>query len=478
MTLTLSCAPPLSPVIAILGRANVGKSTLFNRLTNRRDALAWDMPGVTRDRQYGQGNLNGWPFIVIDTGGIGEASGGLNDLMMSQVEHAISEANIIYMMVDAKSGLTAGEEDIVQKLRVQGKNVILVVNKIDGVDENSAVSDFYKLGVEKVFPIAAVHGRGVKTLLQNTFPHCENAPPVTLDETEAKNSGIKIAIVGRPNVGKSTLVNRLLGENRVVVFDEPGTTRDSIYIPLLRDAEHYILIDTAGVRRKSRVTEPVEKFSVIKTFQAIQDANVVILVFDAREGLNDQELTLLSFIIEAGRGVIIAANKWDGMRLEAKDAVKKDLIYRLRFAKWAKVHFISALYGSGVGDLFPAIQAVYRSATQVLTSSNLTKYLQNFVEKHTPPLSQGRRIKLRYAHCGGHNPPIIVIHGNQTEALSDTYKRYLAKSFSKVLGLEGTPLQIICKTSDNPYKGKINRLTPRQMKKRQRLMKHAKKSKK
>lgn len=464
-------------MIAIVGRPNVGKSTLFNELTRTRNALVVDLPGVTRDRQYGEGRVSDRPFIVIDTGGLAEKDNAVLSLMAEQSWQAVNEADIVLFMVDARSGLTNGDEIIAKELRKRSKPVQLVINKIDGLNSEVAFLDFYQLGLGgEPIAIAASHGRGVHSLIEQVL---EKFPmEATLEDNEEFNSqGIKISIVGRPNVGKSTLVNRMLGEERVLVFDEPGTTRDSIYIPFERHQQKYTLIDTAGVRKKARVHETVEKFSVIKTLQAIEVSNVCILIMDAREGITDQDLGLIGFIIEAGRSLVIAFNKWDNLPIEQRNSIKKELEYRLSFANFAKVHFISALHGTGVGNLFTSIQKAYTSATKELSTGKLTKILEKTQLEHAPPMVHGRRIKLRYAHAGGHNPPIIVIHGNQTEHIPETYRRYLINSFRKHLKLEGTPIRIEFKTSENPYAGRKNTLTPRQAYKRKRLIDFHKKKK-
>ncbi|RRJ83428.1 ribosome biogenesis GTPase Der [Aestuariirhabdus litorea] len=461
------------PVIALVGRPNVGKSTLFNRLTRTRDALVADFAGLTRDRKYGEGRMGERPFIVIDTGGISGDETGIDTVMAEQSLLAIEEADVVLFMVDGRDGRTASEEMIAQHLRTRQKKSYLVVNKIDSVDADSAASDFYALGMEHLYMIAAAHGRGVKQMVDEVlagFPLAEEA------SEEAVDGGIKIGIVGRPNVGKSTLVNRLLGEERVVVYDHAGTTRDSIYIPYTRHDKPYTLIDTAGVRKRGRINESVEKFSVIKTLQAIQDANVVVLVLDAREGLVDQDMHLLGFIIETGRALVIAFNKWDGMSQDEKREIKETLERRLVFADFARIHFISALHGTGVGHLYESIEEAYECATQRWSASRLTQLLEDAVSDHQPPLVRGRRIKLRYAHMGGSNPPIIVIHGNQTEEVPNAYKRYLENTFRRVLKLVGTPMRFEFRTGDNPFEGRKNKLTQRQISKKKRLMEHIKKA--
>ncbi|HEX6591090.1 MAG TPA: ribosome biogenesis GTPase Der [Moraxellaceae bacterium] len=461
----------MKPVIALVGRPNVGKSTLFNQLTKSRDALVADLPGLTRDRKYGDARVEDKSFIVIDTGGIGEGEKGIDAYMAEQSRLAIHEATIVLFLVDARAGLTGADQEIAAELRSLNKRVHLVVNKIDGVQEEAAMADFHRLGMGEIFGIAASHGRGVAQMMLNVLADC---PP---DEEEAPitETGIKIAIVGRPNVGKSTLVNRLLGEERVVVFDMPGTTRDSIYIPFERRDRKYTLIDTAGVRRRGRVDEGVEKFSVIKTLQAIKDAHVVVLVLDAREGIVDQDLHMLGFVLQSGRALVVAINKWDGMSDYDRELVRKDIDRRLDFIPWARVHLISAMHGTGVGDLYPSVEKAYASATIKVATNRLTQILQDAVEQHQPPLVGGRRIKLRYAHMGGQNPPLVVIHGNQTAAVPNAYKRYLENIYRKVLRIEGTPIGIEFKTGDNPFKDRVNALSPAQLERRRREVQSHKK---
>lgn len=463
------------PVVAIVGRPNVGKSTLFNQLTKSREALVVDLPGVTRDRQYGEGKVGDRPFIVIDTGGLGSKEAELDILTEDQSWQAVVEADIVLFVVDARGGLMPADKTIAQQLRIKEKAVYCVVNKTDGLNEDIALADFYALGLGNPMPIAASQGRGLVALINHIFLPF---PPLAENQSiNPEESGIKIAIAGRPNVGKSTLVNRLLGEDRVIVFDQPGTTRDSIYIPLERAAKKYTIIDTAGVRRRARVSELVEKFSVVKTLQAIEDCNVVILVLDAKQGVTDQDLGLLGFVLETGRSLVIAINKWDGLESEHREDVKKTLSYRLKFADFAKVHYISALHGSGVGNLFDSVQEAFQSAIKEISTAEVNRVLEVAVTQHPPPMFQGRRIKLRYAHTGGHRPPLIIIHGNQTEQVPESYKRYLINTFRKHLKIVGTPIRIEFKTSANPFAGRRNTLTPRQIYKRQRLMRFAKKKK-
>ena len=455
----------MQPVIALVGRPNVGKSTLFNRLTRSRDALVADQPGLTRDRQFGDGKLGDKPYIVVDTGGLSGENEALDSLMASQSWLAVEQADIVLFLVDAQAGLMPDDQQIGERLRQSGKPVFLVVNKADGKDADLVSAEFHALGLGQPHAIAASQGRGVKALMNTVL--------ATLPEAEAQSdeapAGIKVAIIGRPNVGKSTLVNRILGEERVLAYDMPGTTRDSLYLPFERDGQAYVLIDTAGVRRRSRVREAVEKFSVIKTLQAIKDAHVVLMLLDAHQGISEQDASLLGFVLESGRALVLAVNKWDGLEQEQRDWVRRELEVKLPFLGFAEVHFISALHGTNVGHLFASIITAYESATRTLSTSGLTRLLHDLVEAHPPPLVRGRRIKLRFAHQGGQNPPVIVIHGNQTAAVPDSYRRYLINGFQKHLGLEGTPVQVELRSGDNPFAGKKNKLTARQVQKRQRL---------
>lgn len=464
------------PAIALVGRPNVGKSTLFNQLTRSRDALVADFAGLTRDRKYGEGRSGDHAFIVIDTGGVTGDESGIDAVMAEQSLLAIAEADVVLLMVDAKDGLNPIDEQLVRYLRQQGRDFHLVVNKIDGRDADVASSEFHALGVAHMHTIAASHGRGVRQLVEDVL--IEYPPLEPDDDAELDNSSTRVAVVGRPNVGKSTLVNRILGEDRVVVYDQPGTTRDSIYIDFERDSEPYTLIDTAGVRRRKNVRETVEKFSIIKTLKAIDDAHVVVLLVDGQEGLVDQDLHLLGHCIEAGRALVLAVNKWDGLDPDQRQWIKVELERRLGFVDFADTHFISALHGSGVGKLFGSIDAAFAAAMQPMGTSRLTRILEDALADHAPPMINGRRIKLRYAHAGGRNPPRVVVHGNQTERVPDSYRRYLEKTFSRVLELTGTPLRVEFRSSDNPYSGQRQKLTQRQINRKRRLMSHVKQAKK
>ena len=461
------------PVIALVGRPNVGKSTLFNRLTRTRDALVAAVPGLTRDRKYGDGKVGDRPFIVIDTGGLTGETDDLEGLMEQQSWQAVEEADLVFFMVDGRDGLTPGDDRIATALRRTGKSLLLVVNKTDGVDADTVMADFFSLGMGEPYPIAAVHGRGVTALMGAAM---QQLPEVSDDSIESSDDDrIRVAVVGRPNVGKSTLINRMMGEERVLAFDMPGTTRDSIFIPFERDDTAYTLIDTAGVRRRARVSEAIEKFSVIKTLQAIDAANVVLLLLDAQQEISEQDASLAGYIAEKGRALILVVNKWDGLDGYDRSTIVDQLDRRLPFLDYATTCYISALHGSGVGDLFPEIESAYASAMRELPTPALTSILEKIVQEHQPPLVRGRRIKLRYAHQGGRNPPLIVIHGNQTERVPATYKRYLASAFRKAMKLTGTPIRIEFKTGSNPYKGRKNKLTGRQIKRKSRLMRHVKK---
>jgi GTP-binding protein len=462
------------PVVALVGRPNVGKSTLFNRLTQSREALVADFPGLTRDRRYGEARVEERRFLVIDTGGITGQETGIDAAMAAQSFRAIAEADAIFFLVDCHDGLTAVDEEIAARLRQGTVPVYLVANKVDGTNPDLVLGDFHRLGFSRVYPVTATGGRGIRTLLAALV--AELPPPEPPPPTRPPGAGdsIRVAVVGRPNVGKSTLVNRLLGEDRVVVYDQPGTTRDSIYIDYVRDGVRYTLIDTAGVRRRKSVELAVEKFSIVKTLQAIDDAQVTILLVDASEGLVDQDLHLLGYCLEAGRALVLAVNKWDGLPPERREWLRRELERRLRFADFVDVHFISALHGSGVGGLYPSLQRAHRAATDQYGTARLTRILHDAVATHPPPMVRGRRIKPRFAHLGGRNPPLVVIHGTQVEQLPNQYLRYLEKAFRRGLDLHGTPVRIELKSPVNPYAGRKNELTPRQIARKRRAMAHYK----
>ncbi|MFV8833524.1 ribosome biogenesis GTPase Der [Aquisalimonas sp. APHAB1-3] len=470
----------MDPVIALVGRPNVGKSTLFNHLTRSRDALVADFPGLTRDRQYGRARVGRQPFVVIDTGGLGDDPEGVEAGMHKQAMQAIEEADGVVFLVDGRAGITPGDQDVAARLRRAGKPVVLAVNKTEGLDPGVAGAEFHALGLGTPAPIAAAHGHGIKALLEAVLG---GVPRERLEGDSAtvvpeEGSGTRVAVLGRPNVGKSTLINRLLGEERVLVYDAPGTTRDSIEVPFEKDGRHYTLIDTAGVRRRSRVQESVEKFSVVKTLAAIDAAHVVIIVLDARGRVTEQDAHLVGHAIEAGRGLVIAVNKWDGLTDHDKDDVRRLLRVKLGFLEFAEIHFISALHGTGVGLLLEAVDQAHEAGNRDLSTGRLTQVLEDAVDRHPPPLVRGRRIKLRYAHQGGRNPPVIVVHGNQAERTPRDYRRYLANTFRDVLKLQGTPVRLEFKTTGNPFEGRRNTLSERQQQRRDRMIRHIKKSEK
>ena len=459
----------MKPVIALVGRPNVGKSTLFNALTQTRDALVADFPGLTRDRKYGHGAYDNSQFIVIDTGGLSGDSEQLDQQMAAQTRYAVDESSVVLFLVDARDGLTTADENIASQLRRSGKKVFLVVNKTDGTNADVIASEFYALGLGDPIKISAAHNRGIKSLLEEVL-----APFAEEQAEPDQEHGIKVAFVGRPNVGKSTLVNRVLGEDRVVVFDLPGTTRDSIYIPFERDNKRYTLIDTAGVRRRRSVNEAVEKFSVIKTMQAVEESHVVVMMMDAQKEIADQDLHLIGFILEAGRALVLVINKWDGLEDYQRARIKADVDQQLSFIRFAEIYYISALHGSNVGKLYAAINRAYESATRNLTTARLTRILEQAIAAHPPPLIRGRRLKLRYAHQGGVNPPRIVVHGSQTEQVPASYQRYLINYFTDALNAVGTPVKIEFKTGANPFADRKNKLSKRQEFRRARMIQHIK----
>jgi GTP-binding protein len=434
------------PVIALVGRPNVGKSTLFNVLTGTRDAIVADVPGLTRDRQYGFGRVGPVPYIVIDTGGLVESPVGIEAQMRAQTERAIAEADRLVFIADARAGLSPQDHFVTRELRRSGKPVTLVLNKAEGLDEDVIAADFHALGFGMPLAIAASHGQGCETLMEQVLAGLEPQPG-----EHNEFGAIRIAIIGRPNVGKSTLVNRLIGDERVIASDQPGTTRDSIMVPFERDGRSFMLIDTAGVRRRSRVEDVVERFSVAKTLQAIDEAHVVIMVLDAHDNVAEQDASVLGIALQRGRALIIAINKWDGIEQEKRDEIQRQLGLKLDFVPFAPLHFISARHGTGVGELMQSTVRAYESAFKTMPTRDLTKTLEHALTVHQPPMVNGRRIKLRYAHQGGRNPPRIIIHGNQTNAVPDAYTRYLANVFRKHFDLYATPVFVEYRTDSNPF---------------------------
>ncbi len=441
----------MKPVIALIGRPNVGKSTLFNRLTRSRDALVADLPGLTRDRHYGEGRIGERPFLVIDTGGFEPvAKEGILHEMAKQTRQAVAEADVVVFLVDGRQGLTPHDKTITDFLRKSGRQVMLVVNKSEGMKYTSVTADFYELGLGDPYVISAAHGDGVADLVEQALDLATEGRKEEDEEAPAAK-GIRIAIVGRPNVGKSTMVNTLLGEERVIAFDMPGTTRDSIEIPFERNGKHYSLIDTAGIRRKGKVFEAIEKFSVVKTLQSISEANVVLLLLDAQQDISEQDAHIAGFVLEAGRALVIGVNKWDGLTSDQRDHIKREIDRKLGFLAFAKLHFISALKATGIAPLMKSIDAAYAAAMAKLPTPQLTRALQEAIDHQQPRRKGSVRPKLRYAHQGGQNPPVIVIHGNALEAIDANYKRYLEKHFRESFSLTGTPLRIELRSGKNPF---------------------------
>ncbi len=438
------------PTIVLVGRPNVGKSTLFNRLTKSRDALVADLPGLTRDRHYGRGIGASKPYLVIDTGGFEPtAESGILKEMARQTLLAIDEADVVIFLVDGRAGITPQEYIIADKLRKAQRPVLLAVNKTEGMQKAIVSADFHELGLGEPLSISSAHGEGVKDLIELAL---ENFPEPQEDEAiQNRNKVPRVAIVGRPNVGKSTLVNALLGEERVIAFDEPGTTRDSIEIDLEKNGKHYVIIDTAGVRKRGKVFESIEKFSVVKTMQAIEDANVAILVVDAQEGITEQDAHVAAYILDAGRALVVAINKWDGLKEDERDWIKREIDRKLQFLDFAKFHYISALRKKGLPELFASVDGAFKAAFAKLATPQLTRVLIDAIAQHQPPVSKGIRPKLRYAHQGGMNPPIVVIHGNHVDGVKDSYKRFLEGVFRKTFQLTGTPLRVQFKQGDNPF---------------------------
>lgn len=442
----------MKPVIALVGRPNVGKSTLFNRLTRSRDALVADMPGLTRDRHYGEGRMGDRQFLVIDTGGFEPVvKEGIVHRMAQQTQQAVAEADVVVFIVDGRQGLTPHDKSITEFLRRSGRPVVLAVNKAEGMRYSVVASEFYELGLGDPRVISSAHGDGVARMLEETVDMALEQAVELEDGQENPDHGIKIAVVGRPNVGKSTLVNALLGEERVIAFDMPGTTRDAIEIPFERNGKPYTLIDTAGIRRRGKVFETIEKFSVIKALKSISDANVVILLLDAREGVSEQDAHIAGFVLESGRALVVGVNKWDSLDRDNRDQIKRDLDRKLYFLSFAKFHYISALKNTGVGPLMGSVDSAYAAATANLTTPKLTRALKEAVLHQQPQRKGAVRPKMRYAHQGGQNPPVIVIHGSAVDSVGPTYKRYLEKYFRDAFSLTGTPLRIEFRSGKNPF---------------------------
>ncbi len=461
------------PVIALVGRPNVGKSTLFNFLTRSRDALVADVPGLTRDRQFGFGRVGPRPYVLVDTGGLSGNADGIDGAVARQTLRAIEEADGVVFLVDARAGLNPADEAIAERIRRTGIPTWVAVNKAEGMDGDLAATDFHRLGLGDPHAISSAHGDHVADLIELVLEGVGG--PDEDRPADVPDDGIRIAIIGRPNVGKSTLVNRLIGDDRMLTFDEPGTTRDSIEVPFDHDGTRYTLIDTAGVRRRARIEEKIEKFSVIKALQAIDRAHVAVLVVDARTGVVEQDASLVGLALERGRAVVIAVNKWDGLTTERRDEVRNEISLKLPFLEFARFHYVSALHGSGLTELLHSIEEAWRACTRDLATPELTRSLERAVEQHQPPLVNGRRIKLRYAHQGGRNPPVIVIHGNQTQSVPDSYRRFLVNRFRDDFDLYGAPVRIEFRSGRNPFAGRRNPLTPRQLAKRKRMLKHVKK---
>ncbi|MFN7836314.1 MAG: ribosome biogenesis GTPase Der [Burkholderiaceae bacterium] len=437
----------MKPVIALVGRPNVGKSTLFNRLTRSRDALVANLSGLTRDRHYGIGRIGTKPYLVVDTGGLEPvAKEGIYAQMARQSRQAVVEADLVLFIVDGRQGITAQDQTIADELRKSQRRVVVVVNKAEGQAQALAVAEFHELGLGEPRAISASHGDGVNELMELV---CADLPETI--ETENDEHMLKVAIVGRPNVGKSTLVNTLLGEERVIAFDMPGTTRDSIFIDFERNGRPYTLIDTAGLRKRGKVFEAVEKFSVIKTLQAIESANVVVLMLDAHQDISEQDASIAGFIVEAGRSLVLACNKWDGLDEYRRNRIKQEIDRRLVFLSYARLHFISALENNGISALMRSVEEAHAAAFAKLSTPKLTRLIRAAADEQPPPRKGIFRPKLRYAHQGGQNPPVVIVHGNALDAISDTYKRYLETRIRKVFKLAGTPLRVDFKNSTNPY---------------------------
>jgi len=461
------------PLVALVGRPNVGKSTLFNALTRTRDALVHDAPGVTRDRNYGVCRLDPeHPFVLVDTGGIGGDELGLAGATARQSRAAATEADLVLFVVDGREGASSLDDAILAWLRKVDTPVFLVVNKVDGIDEQAARNEFARYGIANVFPVSSAHRQGLDTLLHSVLEGLPGDGDTEVPDEDPER--IRIAFVGRPNVGKSTLVNRILGEERMIASDVPGTTRDSIAVDLERDGRKYRLVDTAGLRRKSKVEEVVEKFSIVKTLQAIERCEVAVILLDAGEGVTDQDASVLGAVLDAGRALVIAVNKWDNQSDYQRKQTEGLLSRKLAFVDWAEAVRISALHGSGLRELFRAIHRAHASATREFGTSEVTRALEDAVEAHPPPASSGNAAKLRFAHPGGENPPTFVVHGTRLRTLPESYRRYLENFFRKRFKLVGTPVRFVLKEGENPYKDRKNVLTDRQVERRRRLMRHVK----
>ena len=461
------------PLVALVGRPNVGKSTLFNALTRTRDALVHDAPGVTRDRNYGVCRLEPErPFVLVDTGGIGGSEEGLAGATARQSRAAAEEADLVLFVVDGREGPSALDDSLLAWLRKVDTPVFLVVNKVDGIDEQAARNEFARYGIGEVFPVSSAHRQGLDALLRSMLGALpEDGDAEVLDDDPGR---IRIAFVGRPNVGKSTLVNRILGEERMIASEVPGTTRDSIAVDLERDGRKYRLVDTAGIRRKSKVEEVVEKFSIVKTLQAIEHCEVAVILLDAGEGVTEQDASVLGAVLDAGRALVIAINKWDNQSDYQRKQTEGLLTRKLAFVEWAEAVRISALHGSGLRELFRAIHRAHASAMREFSTSDVTRALEAAVEAHPPPAARGHAAKLRFAHPGGENPPTFVVHGNRLRTLPDSYRRYLENFFRKRFKLVGTPVRFVFKEGENPYKDRRNVLTERQVERRRRLIRHVK----
>ena len=461
------------PAVALVGRPNVGKSTLFNQLTESRDALVADYPGLTRDRRYGFGNFEGQPFIVIDTGGLGDSTGELESLAAEQAQVAMEEADSVIFVVNHREGLTAADQDIADQLRSSNKLVTIAVNKSEGLASELAEAEFYALGLGSPIGIAALHGRRLADLMREVLvPFEVNKESIGPDSDSKGSDKPHLAVIGRPNVGKSTFINRLLGTDRMVTSSQPGTTRDSVLVPCERGGREFVLVDTAGIRRRAKVNDSIEKFSIVQSLKAIENSGVAMFLIDAREGVTEQDLSLIGLIIERGCALTIGINKWDGVATSHRRQVEAEVDRKLEFADFARVNYISALHGSGIDKVINSALTTYEAAGKEFPTPWLNKILERALIVHPPPLVGGRRIRLRYAHQGGRHPPILVIHGNRTERLPAHYRRYLVNTFRKKLHLEGVPLRLELKSGDNPYSGRRNKLTRRQSKHRRRVIRH------